>query len=84
MYEEGRISTAVGIDKDKNSQSAVKWALEKLRLKDNHILLAHVKVQQGFDSRMCFISFNFIYLLGKIFGIRCKSNSEMGEIFKYD
>ncbi|XP_042025391.1 U-box domain-containing protein 35-like [Salvia splendens] len=50
MYEEGRISTVVGIDKDKNSQSAVKWALEKLRLKDNHILLAHVKIQQGFDS----------------------------------
>ncbi|XP_047961728.1 U-box domain-containing protein 52-like [Salvia hispanica] len=50
MYEEGRISTAVGIDKDKNSQAAVKWALEKLRLKDNHLLLAHVKIQQGFDS----------------------------------
>lgn len=57
MYEEGRISTAVGIDKDKNSQAAVKWALEKLRLKDNHLLLAHVKIQQGFDSRMCFFSF---------------------------
>ncbi|KAL1551683.1 U-box domain-containing protein 35-like isoform X2 [Salvia divinorum] len=50
MYEESRISTAVGIDKDKNSQSAVKWALEKLRLKDNNILLVHVKIQYGSDS----------------------------------
>ncbi|KAL1538160.1 U-box domain-containing protein 52-like [Salvia divinorum] len=50
MYEESRISTAVGIDKDKNSQAAVKWALEKLRLKDNHILLVHVRIQQVFDS----------------------------------
>ncbi|XP_042052400.1 U-box domain-containing protein 35-like isoform X1 [Salvia splendens] len=50
MYEENRISTAVGIDKDKNSQSAVKWALEKLRLKDNNILLVHVKIQNGSES----------------------------------
>lgn len=49
-FEDGRVATAVAIDKDKNSQSAVKWALDKLRLKDNRILLVHVKVQHGLDS----------------------------------
>ncbi|KAI3455593.1 hypothetical protein Pfo_012256 [Paulownia fortunei] len=45
--EEGRIiSTAVAIDKDKNSQFAVKWAIDRLKLKDNRIILVHVKTQQ--------------------------------------
>ncbi|KAK6125056.1 hypothetical protein DH2020_041234 [Rehmannia glutinosa] len=45
------ISTAVAIDKDKNSQFAVKWAIEKLRLKDKRIILVHVRTQNSFDSR---------------------------------
>ncbi|KAH6793238.1 protein kinase family protein [Perilla frutescens var. hirtella] len=50
LFEEDRISTAVAIDKDKNSQSAVKWALEKLRLKDGRIAVVHVKINHGIDS----------------------------------
>ncbi|GER53543.1 protein kinase family protein [Striga asiatica] len=37
------IPTAVAIDKDKNSQFAVKWAIDKLRLKDKQIILVHVR-----------------------------------------
>ncbi|KAL8466247.1 hypothetical protein ACS0TY_035381 [Phlomoides rotata] len=48
--EESRIiTTAVGIDKDKNSQSAVKWVIEKLRLKSNRLILVHVKIHQSVD-----------------------------------
>ncbi|KZV20003.1 hypothetical protein F511_26761 [Dorcoceras hygrometricum] len=36
------IPTAVAIDRNKNSQFAVKWAVENLRLKDNRIILVHV------------------------------------------
>ncbi|KAK4427363.1 U-box domain-containing protein 52 [Sesamum alatum] len=50
--EEGRIiTTMVAIDKDKNSQFAVKWAVEKLRLRDNQIILVHVRTQQSHDSK---------------------------------
>ncbi|KAG8380118.1 hypothetical protein BUALT_Bualt07G0160400 [Buddleja alternifolia] len=58
--EEGRIIyTAVAIDRDKNSQFAVKWAIEKLKLKDNRIILVHVKNQQNYDRRRG-ISFGFV------------------------
>ncbi|XP_073142622.1 U-box domain-containing protein 35-like isoform X2 [Henckelia pumila] len=36
------IPTAVAIDSDKNSQYAVKWAVDNFRLKDNRIILLHV------------------------------------------
>ncbi|KAL7140343.1 hypothetical protein ABFS83_09G114600 [Erythranthe nasuta] len=49
--EEGKIiSTAVAIDKDKNSQFAVKWAIDKLRLRDNRIILVHVRTHHSHDS----------------------------------
>ncbi|PIN22301.1 Serine/threonine protein kinase [Handroanthus impetiginosus] len=49
--EEGRIiSTAVAIDKDKNSQFAVKWVVDKLKLKENRIILVHVRSQNSFES----------------------------------
>ncbi|XP_020548150.1 uncharacterized protein LOC105157847 [Sesamum indicum] len=41
----------VAIDQDKNSQFAVKWAVEKLRLRDNQIILVHVRTQQSRDSK---------------------------------
>ncbi|KAL0319408.1 UNVERIFIED_CONTAM: U-box domain-containing protein 52 [Sesamum angustifolium] len=41
----------VAIDQDKNSQFAVRWAVEKLRLRDNQIILAHVRTQQSRDSK---------------------------------
>ncbi|KAL6559986.1 hypothetical protein OROGR_005103 [Orobanche gracilis] len=44
-------TTAVAIDKDKNSQFAVKWAIDKLRLKDKRIILVHVRTQNSFDSK---------------------------------
>ncbi|KAL3632942.1 hypothetical protein CASFOL_025926 [Castilleja foliolosa] len=52
--QEGRviISTAVAIDKDKNSQFAVKWAIDKLRLKDKQLILVHVRNQNSFDSNV--------------------------------
>ncbi|KZV29282.1 U-box domain-containing protein 52 [Dorcoceras hygrometricum] len=41
--EEGTIiSSAVAIDKDKNSQFAVKWAIDNLMSKDKRIILVHV------------------------------------------
>ncbi|KAL3618218.1 hypothetical protein CASFOL_038539 [Castilleja foliolosa] len=41
--QEGRnSSTAVAIDRDKNSQFAVRWAVENLYLKDKTIILVHV------------------------------------------
>ncbi|KAL0354521.1 UNVERIFIED_CONTAM: U-box domain-containing protein 52 [Sesamum radiatum] len=41
----------VAIDQDKNSQFAVRWAVEKLRLRDNQIILVHVRTQQSHDSK---------------------------------
>lgn len=35
-------STAVAVDRDKNSQFAVRWAVENLRLKEKMIILVHV------------------------------------------
>lgn len=37
--------TAVAIDRDKNSASAVKWAVEHLLLTDHLIILIHVKIR---------------------------------------
>ncbi|XP_027182390.1 U-box domain-containing protein 35 [Coffea eugenioides] len=37
--------TAVTIDRDKNSASAVKWAVEHLLLTDHSIILIHVKIR---------------------------------------
>lgn len=42
---EGIITTAVAIDKDKNSQHAVRWTVENLVKKNNCIVLIHVKTQ---------------------------------------
>lgn len=44
------ISTAVAIDRDKNSQQAVKWAVENLNLKDDRIVLVHVSTQLNQNS----------------------------------
>lgn len=46
LLDEGSyISTVVAIDRDKNSQHAVKWAVENLKLKDDRIILVHVTTQ---------------------------------------
>ncbi|KAL0415075.1 UNVERIFIED_CONTAM: U-box domain-containing protein 52 [Sesamum latifolium] len=51
-FEEGKVIPAmVAIDQDKNSQFAVRWAVEKLRLRDNQIILVHVRTQQSHDSK---------------------------------
>nr|GMC73138.1 U-box domain-containing protein 52-like [Ipomoea batatas] len=42
--------TAVAIDKDKNSQQAVKWAVENLTIKSRTIILVHVFLQQSMHS----------------------------------
>ncbi|XP_073139207.1 U-box domain-containing protein 35-like isoform X2 [Henckelia pumila] len=47
--EEGTtISSAVAIDRDKNSQFAVKWAIDNLMSKDKRIILVHVSSQPNF------------------------------------
>ncbi|XP_073136257.1 U-box domain-containing protein 35-like isoform X2 [Henckelia pumila] len=46
---EGNISTAVAIDRDKNSQHAVKWAVDNLNLKENRIILLHVICTQPLE-----------------------------------
>ncbi|CAA3023268.1 U-box domain-containing 52-like [Olea europaea subsp. europaea] len=47
---EGIITTAVAIDRDKNSQFALKWTLDNLPLKDNQIILIHVSIPQNLRS----------------------------------
>ncbi|PIN14646.1 Serine/threonine protein kinase [Handroanthus impetiginosus] len=50
--EEGiTISTAVAIDRDKNSQFAVRWAVDNLRMKEKQIILVNVSTQQNLHSR---------------------------------
>ena len=39
------VTTAVAIDRDKNSQYAVRYAVENLRLKEKMIVLVHVSTQ---------------------------------------
>ncbi|XP_073299273.1 U-box domain-containing protein 35-like isoform X2 [Primulina huaijiensis] len=48
IAHEGNISTAVAVDRNKNSQHAVKWAVDNLNLKDNRIILLHVLCTQPF------------------------------------
>lgn len=38
-------SVAVGIDRDKNSQFALRWAIEHLPLSNNTVILVHVRVK---------------------------------------
>ncbi|KAL0463807.1 UNVERIFIED_CONTAM: U-box domain-containing protein 52 [Sesamum latifolium] len=45
--EEGTPSTVVAVDKDKNSQFAVRWAVENLRLSNRQIILVYVCTQQN-------------------------------------
>lgn len=54
--EEGlTVSTAVAIDRDKNSQYAVRYAVENLRLKEKMIVLVHVTTQDMQSRRYsCF------------------------------
>ncbi|KAF8401030.1 hypothetical protein HHK36_014333 [Tetracentron sinense] len=42
--------TAVAIDKDKNSQFAVKWAIDHLLLNNPNIILIHVRTTRNFQS----------------------------------
>ncbi|KAK4413770.1 hypothetical protein Salat_2789800 [Sesamum alatum] len=49
--EEGTLSTAVAIDRDKNSQFAVRWAVENLRLSNRQIVLVYVCTQQNLRPR---------------------------------
>ncbi|KAG8388409.1 hypothetical protein BUALT_Bualt02G0122900 [Buddleja alternifolia] len=42
-----KISVALAIDRDKNSQYAVKWAVDNLKLKDKRIILLHVSTQNN-------------------------------------
>ena len=41
----GAITTVIAIDKDRNSQYAVKWALENVVIKMSHVTLIHVLTQ---------------------------------------
>ncbi|KAL7114029.1 hypothetical protein ACP275_04G095800 [Erythranthe tilingii] len=43
----GTVPTAVAIDRDKNSQHAVRWAIDNLRFRDKKIILVHVCTQQN-------------------------------------
>ncbi|VFQ65479.1 unnamed protein product [Cuscuta campestris] len=49
------VITAVAIDKDKNSQHAVKWAIENLPKKSRNLILVHVIVQPNTQPSDCVI-----------------------------
>lgn len=55
------ISTAIAIDKDKNSPHAVRWAIENLLKKNSSVFLVHVRTHVS-QSRMFFILIYFIHL----------------------
>ncbi|XP_052184098.1 U-box domain-containing protein 35-like isoform X1 [Diospyros lotus] len=48
--EEGLVTTAIAIDNDRNSQFAVRWAVENLLEKDSTVILVHVRIQ-SFQSK---------------------------------
>lgn len=48
---EGHVETAVAIDSDKNSQSAVKWAVENLLKKNPNCVIIHVRTQNVHPGR---------------------------------
>lgn len=50
LSQESIHATAVAIDRDKNSQYAVKWAVENPHLNRN-IVLVHVNTQQGLSTK---------------------------------
>ncbi|XAR49914.1 Non-specific serine/threonine protein kinase [Bertholletia excelsa] len=41
------ITTAIAIDKDKNSQHAVRWAVDNLSGKNSNVILVHVRTQSS-------------------------------------
>lgn len=67
VSQENIHATAVAIDKDKNSQYAVKWAVENSNLNRN-IVLVHVNTYQGSSTRMdYFPSLSLSLYIYKIF-----------------
>jgi hypothetical protein len=56
--EEDVNTTVIAIDKDKNSQYAVKWAVDNLLTHSSHCILIHVRSQSLHPSRY---PFSFIY-----------------------
>lgn len=49
------VVTAIAIDRDKNSQSAVKWAVENLlKKKSSPCVLLHVNTQGFYSGRFIF------------------------------
>ena len=47
------VTTAIAIDKDKNSESAVRWAIDNLVKKVATVILVHVKTTQSLQSSRC-------------------------------
>ncbi|XP_057505301.1 U-box domain-containing protein 35-like [Actinidia eriantha] len=45
------VTTAIAIDKDKNSESAVRWAIDNLAKKVATVILVHVKTTQSLQSK---------------------------------
>ncbi|PSS18080.1 Serine/threonine-protein kinase [Actinidia chinensis var. chinensis] len=45
------VTTAIAIDKDKNSESAVRWAIDNLVKKVATVILVHVKTTQSLQSK---------------------------------
>lgn len=64
----GTALIAVAIDKDKNSQTSLKWAIDNLAQKGQTILLLHVKIkpslfaQSPTNSSRCKITFSMLDL----------------------
>ncbi|EPS61912.1 hypothetical protein M569_12882 [Genlisea aurea] len=74
------IRTAVGIDRDKNSQFAVKWAVENLKLKNKRILLVHVNAQKDVVKALCeFITRNSITAIA----LGSSNRGALARAFKY-
>lgn len=51
ISDSGTPLMAVAIDRDKNSQHAVRWAVENLRFKEKKVILVHVCSKQSLRSR---------------------------------
>lgn len=69
LVEEDVSTTMIAIDKDKNSQYAVKWAVDNLLSQSHNCILIHVRSQSLHPSRYPSLSSAFIVSITIIISI---------------
>ncbi|KAL0429917.1 UNVERIFIED_CONTAM: U-box domain-containing protein 52 [Sesamum radiatum] len=80
--EEGTPSTVVAVDKDKNSQFAVRWAVENLRLINRQIILVYVCTQQNLRPRRVFLFYLYkMYFYQEDGDARGLTQAELQQLF---